>query len=192
MIAMPDLPHLRDELVASRARRGSRGSTRACRACRRCARARGRSSSRTERRTQRRSGRPRSTSCPRRRRVECLSTTLRPSAEPRSIVSPLRDHRVGERERLRAGQALEVDGHAEGGHLVVGHVAPRVARARARAARSARAPRRRAFAGSAPQHGPRAGGSARRRSAGREYRVRATCRRASDSPSRRRRRTPPS
>ena len=34
------------------------------------------------------------------------------------------DHRVGQRERLLAVQALEEDRHAEGGHLVVGHVAP--------------------------------------------------------------------
>ena len=81
--------------------------------------------------------------------VECLSTTLRPSAAPRSSVSPRADHRVGQRERLRGRQPAEVDGHAERGHLVVGHLAARVAerarellgelvrrRARARSARS--------------------------------------------------------
>ncbi len=34
------------------------------------------------------------------------------------------DHRVGQRERLFAVQALEEDRHAEGSHLVIGHVAP--------------------------------------------------------------------
>ena len=37
-----------------------------------------------------------------------------------------RDHRVGERVRLGARQAPEVDGHQEGGHLVVGNLVPRV------------------------------------------------------------------
>src|ERR671922_39062 len=37
------------------------------------------------------------------------------------------DHRVGERERLRAGQPAEVDGHAERRHLVVGHLPAGVA-----------------------------------------------------------------
>ena len=58
--------------------------------------------------------------------VECLSTTLRPSASPSSSVSPLRDHRVGEREGLGADQAAEVDGHQERGDLVVGDLAARV------------------------------------------------------------------
>ena len=37
------------------------------------------------------------------------------------------DHRVRQRERLRRGQAAEADGHQERGHLVVGHLAARVA-----------------------------------------------------------------
>src|SRR5437763_7550986 len=37
------------------------------------------------------------------------------------------DHRIGERERLRLREAPEVDGHAERGHLVVGHLAAGVA-----------------------------------------------------------------
>ena len=37
--------------------------------------------------------------------VECLSTTLRPSAERRSTVSPRRDHRVRQRVGLRARSA---------------------------------------------------------------------------------------
>ena len=59
--------------------------------------------------------------------VECLSTTLRPSAALRSIVSPLADHRVGQHVRLARRQAAEEDGHAERRHLVVGHLAARVA-----------------------------------------------------------------
>ena len=37
------------------------------------------------------------------------------------------DHRVGERERLGRRETTEEDGHAERGHLVVGHLATRVA-----------------------------------------------------------------
>ena len=37
--------------------------------------------------------------------VECLSTTRRPSAPPRSTVSPLPHHRLGQRERLGARSA---------------------------------------------------------------------------------------
>ena len=37
------------------------------------------------------------------------------------------DHRVGQREGLAGREPAEVDGHAEGGHLVVGNVAARVA-----------------------------------------------------------------
>ena len=37
------------------------------------------------------------------------------------------DHRVGQRVRLGARQPVEVDGHAPGGHLVVGHLVARVA-----------------------------------------------------------------
>ncbi len=59
--------------------------------------------------------------------VECLSTTRRPRAAPRSSVSPGADHRVGQCLRLAAGETLEVDSHAPGGHLVVGHVTSRVA-----------------------------------------------------------------
>ena len=36
------------------------------------------------------------------------------------------DHRVGERVRLGRGEPVEVDGHAPGGHLVVGHLVARV------------------------------------------------------------------
>ena len=59
--------------------------------------------------------------------VECLSTTRRPSAEPRSSVVAASDHRVREGERLGAGEAAEVDGHAPRRELVVGHLAARVA-----------------------------------------------------------------
>ena len=59
--------------------------------------------------------------------VECLSTTLRPSARAEVDRLAARDHRVGQRVRLGLGQAAEVDGHAERGHLVVRHLAARVA-----------------------------------------------------------------
>jgi hypothetical protein len=41
--------------------------------------------------------------------------------------APAADHRVREGVRLRRGHPAEVDGHAEGGELVVGDLAPRVA-----------------------------------------------------------------
>ena len=58
--------------------------------------------------------------------VECLSTTRRPSAraEVDRLAAP--HHRVGERERLRGREPLEVDGHQKRGDLVVRHVAARV------------------------------------------------------------------
>ena len=123
----PDVAHLRDELVDRRARRGSPGSTRACRACRRCGRARGRTSSRTARRTRRRSARPRARSCPPRRRSSacrrpCGRAPRRGRASRRSRIIASVSAYVS-----RAGQPAEVDGHAERGHLVVGHLAARVA-----------------------------------------------------------------
>ena len=130
----PDLPHLRDELRRSSARRGSRESTRACRVSRRCARGRDRSSSRTGRRTQRRSDRPTSVVLSPTPPVECLSTTRRPSAAPRSIVLAAPHHRIGERERLAPRQPAEVDRHAERRELVVRHLAARVRERRARSA----------------------------------------------------------
>ena len=59
--------------------------------------------------------------------VECLSTTRRPERGPEVDRLAGLDHRVGEGVRLSTGEALEVDGHAPGRHLVVGHVATRVA-----------------------------------------------------------------
>ena len=59
--------------------------------------------------------------------VECLSTTLRPSAVAEIERPAAADHRVGERIRLRRRHAAEVDGHAERGQLVVGDLAARVA-----------------------------------------------------------------
>ena len=58
--------------------------------------------------------------------VECLSTTRRPSARAEVDRLAASHHRVRERERLGAREPLEVDGHAERGELVVGHVAARV------------------------------------------------------------------
>ena len=58
--------------------------------------------------------------------VECLSTTFRPSAAPRSSVSPERIIASVSANVSAAGQALEVDGHAPRGHLVVGHLVARV------------------------------------------------------------------
>ena len=63
--------------------------------------------------------------------VECLSTTFRPSASPRSSVAAAADHRVGERVRLGGRHALEVHGHAERGQLVVGDLARAHSRGRA-------------------------------------------------------------
>src|SRR5581483_1980406 len=70
--------------------------------------------------------------------VECLSTTRRPSAPLRSIVSPRETHaltdalvRSGETIDLSGAlgrrEAAEVDGHAERSELVVGDVATAVA-----------------------------------------------------------------
>ena len=55
--------------------------------------------------------------------VECLSTTFRPSAPARSIVSPLRIIASVSASVSAARQAAEVDGHAERGQLVVGDLA---------------------------------------------------------------------
>ncbi len=100
------------------------------------------------------------------------------------------DHRVRQRERLRRGQAAEADGHQERGHLVVGHLAARVAEdelARARpAASSSPSPLALDQLGRADHADARA-----RRSACRPGAATRPCRRARGSPSRRRRRTRP-
>ena len=58
--------------------------------------------------------------------VECLSTTVRPSrAEVEHLARA--DHRVGERERLAPASCRGSRRPSPGGHLVVGHVAARVA-----------------------------------------------------------------
>ena len=59
--------------------------------------------------------------------VECLSTTLRPSAERRSSVSPLRIIASVSANVSAAIEPAEVDGHQERGHLVVGDLAARIA-----------------------------------------------------------------
>ena len=59
--------------------------------------------------------------------VECLSTTLRPERACEVDRLAALDHRVGERERLGAGEPAEVDRHAERGQLVVRDLAARVA-----------------------------------------------------------------
>ena len=59
--------------------------------------------------------------------VECLSTTLRPSRGAEIERLPAADHRVGEHVRLALREPAEEDGHAERGHLVVGHLAARIA-----------------------------------------------------------------
>ena len=54
--------------------------------------------------------------------VECLSTTFRPSAAPRSRVSPERIIASVSAWVSLSGEAVEVDGHAPRGHLVVRHL----------------------------------------------------------------------
>ena len=77
------------------------------------------------------------------------------AAERRAEVDRLAapHHRVGQRERLGAREALEVDGHAERRQLVVGHVAARVREDELARAPPRRAPPRRACAGSARRRG---------------------------------------
>ena len=59
--------------------------------------------------------------------VECLSTTVRPSAACRSSVSPLRTIASVSANVSRRREPLEEHRHAERGHLVVGHLVARVA-----------------------------------------------------------------
>ena len=87
--------------------------------------------------------------------VECLSTTLRPSAAAEVERAAAADHRVGERVRLRRRHAAEEDGHAERGQLVVGDLAARVAEDQLRDLARQGAPPRSASARSAPRAGSR-------------------------------------
>ena len=158
----------------ARARRGSPGSTRACRASRPYGRARGRSSSRT--------GTPQAATIgptaidvlsptpP----VECLSTTLRPSAAREVDRLAARDHRLGERVASRRSRARGRRPPCRTPRA--GSRAPRRARsrARARAARRRQLARRRASARSARPGGSLLLGHEDRSSAARRQALRRT------------------
>ena len=88
--------------------------------------------------------------------VECLSTHRAAELAARGrVVSPLAIIASVSANVSRARQAAEVDRHAERGHLVVGHLAARVAEHELARARRRRAPRRPACARSARPGGSR-------------------------------------
>ena len=120
--------------------------------------------------------------------VECLSTTLRPSAPCRSSVSPLSTIASVSASVSSARQPAEEHGHAERRHLVVGDLAARVAEDELADLVGRQAP---AVALALDQLRGRGSLATSRRSARRGSRGAAPCRRARRSPSRRRRRTPP-
>ena len=95
-----------------------------------------------------------------------LVDDLAPERATRSIVSPLATIASVSASVSRGGEPAEEDGHAERGHLVVGHLLARVAEHELGDLVAGRAPRRRACARSAP----RARITALARSAGRESR----------------------
>ena len=116
------------------------------------AEARGRSSSRTARRRPRRRGPVRSTSCrPPRRSNACPRPCAR--ADERSTVSPLCTIASVSACVSAWLRPLEVDGHAERGHLVVGDLVARVGEDEPARSPRRSAPRRRASSESAPRDG---------------------------------------
>ena len=110
-----------------RASPASRGTTPACRACRRCGRAHDRRAGARPRRRRRPAGRAAARSCRRRRRWSACRPSGRPDAgqvEARTPVSIMAWVQVASSP---GRHALEEDGHAQRGGLLVGDGASGVA-----------------------------------------------------------------